>query len=76
MAMGFHLGKGGEMSHYTYQASWSAEDQEYVGTALEFRSLSHLAPTAEEALAGIQQLVADVVADLEDNGEPVPETLA
>ena len=51
------------MTH-TYQVHWSDEDQEYVGTVLEFPSLSHLAPTAAEARTGIEQLVADVVAEL------------
>lgn len=62
--------------HYTYRVTWSAEDEEYVGLCAEFPSLSWLAASPEEALAGIRQVVADVVADLEANGEPVPSPLA
>jgi predicted HicB family RNase H-like nuclease len=62
--------------HYTYRVTWSEEDQEYVGLCTEFSSLSWLASAPEEALAGIRQVVADVVADLLASGDPVPESLA
>jgi predicted RNase H-like HicB family nuclease len=52
------------MSHYTFRVEWSPEDNEYVGLCAEFPSLSHLAPTEREAIAGIEQLVVDVVADM------------
>lgn len=61
---------------YTYRVTWSEEDGEYVGLCVEFASLSWLAPDPEVALHGIRQVVADVVADLQTNGEPVPEPLA
>jgi len=61
---------------YTYRVTWSEEDQEYVGLCIEFASLSWLATTPEASLAGIRNLVADVVSDLEANGEIVPEPLA
>jgi predicted HicB family RNase H-like nuclease len=60
------------MSHYTYRAQWSAEDGEYVGRCAEFPSLSWLAPTAHEAIAGVEQVVDDVVADMAANGERIP----
>ncbi len=56
--------------------TWSPEDGEHVGLCTEFPSLSGLAETPEVALAGIRQLVKDVVADLQSNGETVPEPLA
>lgn len=62
--------------HYTYRVTWSEEDGEYVGLCAEFPSLSWLASEPEAALQGIRQVVADVVADLQDNGEPVPEPLS
>ena len=62
--------------HYTYRITWSAEDQEYVGLCAEFPLLSWLEPTQEEAFAGIRALVADVVSDMQSNGEPMPEPLA
>jgi len=62
--------------HYTYRVTWSPEDQEYIGLCAEFASLSWLAKTPEKALKGIQKIVADIVADLQASGEPVPVALA
>lgn len=62
--------------HYTYRVTWSPEDGEHVGLCLEFPSLSWLAETPEAALAGIRQVVADVVNDLRANAEMIPEPLA
>lgn len=62
--------------HYTYRVTWSEEDGEYVGLCVEFPSLSWLASEPEEALKGIRQVVAEAVADLRVNGEPIPEPLA
>ena len=61
---------------YTYRVTWSEEDAEYVGLCVEFPSLSWLAMGPEEALQGIRQVVAEVVADLEASGEIVPEPIA
>jgi predicted HicB family RNase H-like nuclease len=61
---------------YTYRVTWSEEDNEYVGLCVEYPGLSWLAPTPQEALAGIRQVVADVVVDMEANDEPVPEPVA
>ena len=49
---------------YTYHATWSEEDGEYLGLCAEFPSLSWLAAEPEAALQGIRQVVADVLADL------------
>lgn len=49
---------------YTYRVTWSEEDQEYVGLCIEYPSLSWLASSPEEALAGIRAVVAEVVADM------------
>jgi predicted HicB family RNase H-like nuclease len=62
--------------HYTYRITWSAEDGEYVGLCTEFPSLSWLAPTRTGVLDGIEQLVAQAVADMIANGETPPEALA
>lgn len=64
-----------ENDRYTYRVTWSEEDEDYVGLCSEFPSLSWLAATPEAALAGIRQVVADVVADLEASGEPAPAPL-
>jgi predicted HicB family RNase H-like nuclease len=62
--------------HYTYRVTWSEEDSEHVGLCAEFPSLSWLSAEPEAALQGIRQVVADVIEDLQNNGEPVPEPLA
>ena len=59
-------------SGYEYRASWSDEDDAWVGVCDGFLLVSHLAPTEAEALDGIRALIADVVADMRDNGEPLP----
>ncbi|MBP8145656.1 type II toxin-antitoxin system HicB family antitoxin [Pseudorhodoferax sp.] len=61
---------------YTYRVTWSAEDDEHIGLCAEFPSLSWLAATPEAALKGVRKLVADVLADLQANGEPVPVPIA
>ena len=61
---------------YTYRVTWSEDDNEYVGLCAEFPSLSWLAGSPEAALKGIRKLVADVVKDMTDNGETVPEPIA
>jgi predicted HicB family RNase H-like nuclease len=62
--------------HYTYRVRWSGEDGEYVGTVAELPSLSWLAAERADAFAGIQQLAADVVADMLADGETPPEAIA
>lgn len=61
---------------YSYRVTWSEEDNEYIGLCTEFPSLSWLTPDPEAAIRGIRELVADIVADLEGNGEPVPEPIS
>lgn len=61
---------------YTYRVAWSEEDGEWVGVCAEFPSLSWLAPEPEATLRGIREAVAEVVADMQANGESVPEPLA
>lgn len=64
------------LDHYTYRVSWSAEDQEYVGTCAEFPGLSHLAATKVEALQGVGELIAFAVQDMLHNHEAVPAPIA
>jgi predicted HicB family RNase H-like nuclease len=61
---------------YTYRVTWSEEDQEHVGLCAEFPSLSWLASSPEAALRGIRTVVAEVVKDMQSNGEAIPEALA
>ena len=65
-----------ENDRYTYRVTWSEEDKEYIGLCVEFPGLSWLASTQEEALEGIRQAVADVVADMKVSGELAPEPIA
>jgi predicted HicB family RNase H-like nuclease len=61
---------------YAYRVTWSVEDNEYVGRCVEFPSLSWLAADQGSALNGIRQVVADVVADMDSNNEPIPQPIA
>ena len=65
-----------KIDHYTYRVTWSEEDAQCVGLCAEFPSLSHLASSPESALRGIRKVVAEVVEDMEANGETVPEPLS
>ncbi len=62
--------------YYTYRITWSAEDGEHIGLCAEFPSLSWVATTPAEALAGIRKLVGGVLADMKTTGEPPPEPLS
>ena len=57
---------------YTYHISWSEEDGEHVGLCVEFPSLSWLDETPEAALQGIRHVVAEVVIDMQKEGEQIP----
>ena len=61
---------------YTYRVTWSEDDNEYVSLCAEFPSLSWLAKKPEAALKGIRKLVEDVVKDMQNEGEAVPEPIA
>jgi len=61
---------------YTYRITWSEEDAEYVGLCAEFPSLSWLAHTPEAALKGVSTLVKDLIVDMAQNGETVPEPIS
>jgi predicted HicB family RNase H-like nuclease len=62
--------------HYTCPVTWSTEDKEYVGLCIEFPSLSWLAKTPEQALAGIRRVVAGFVADMNSHCEAPTAALA
>ncbi len=61
---------------YTYRVTWSEDDNEYVGLCAEFPSLSWLAKTPEKALSGIRKVVAEVIFDMLENKEKIPEPIA
>lgn len=63
------------VDRYAYRVFWSAEDDAFVGAVAELPSLSWLAETDVEALQGVKQLVTEVVQDMEQTGEPLPEPI-
>jgi len=60
---------------YTYRVTWSEEDKEFLGLCAEFPSLSWLAETPEAALKGIIEVVTEVVDDMKEASEAIPEPL-
>lgn len=65
-----------DTAHYSFRVTWSPEDEEFVATCVEFPSLSWLAGTPEDALSGLREVVDEVVCDLQNSGEDVPQPLA
>jgi predicted HicB family RNase H-like nuclease len=64
-------------AHYTYRVFYSAEDNEYVGTCVEFGPmLSWLAPGQHEALSGIGHVVTAAIEDMRETGETPPAPIA
>lgn len=63
---------------YTYLVYWSDAGGEFVGSCLEFPSLSYLSPSRLRAVNGIRVLVKAVVEDVVLSGEepPKPEASA
>lgn len=59
--------------HYAYRVIWSPEDEEFVGLFSEFPSLSWLKPGPDEAFSGVKRLVAEVLEDMLEDGEPLPD---
>lgn len=65
-----------QKNYYTYRVTFSHEDNEFVGLCAEFPSLSWLDEDDGEAYKGIRSLVADVVKNMKEAGEEIPEPLA
>ena len=61
-----------DIDHYTYHVNWSPEDGAHVGLCVEFPSLSWLAGSPQDALAGIRKVVATVVNEMQGKGEEIP----
>ncbi len=59
--------------HYTYRVTWSEEDGEHVALCAEFPSLSYLAETPAQALHSMLDIVKEVIIDMAENGEDVPQ---
>lgn len=65
-----------DVSHYAYRVTWSAEDEEFVATCLEFPSLSWLAHTQIDALSGLEKLITEAITDMRKQDEVVPPPLS
>jgi predicted HicB family RNase H-like nuclease len=65
-----------DVFHYTYRVTWTAEDCEFLATCAEFPSLSWLASSQVEALQGLEDLLREVITDMEEQGEEVPQPFA
>jgi predicted HicB family RNase H-like nuclease len=65
-----------QTNQYIYRITWSEDDNEFVGLCVEFPSLSYLASSAQKALSGIMDVVEEVVKDMMDNNETIPEPLS
>lgn len=59
---------------YTYQITWSPEDKQYIGTCLEFPSLSWLDESFVQTFIGILQTVRETLEKWQDK-EPPPEPI-
>lgn len=64
-----------DAERYTYRVFWSDEDEAYIATVAEFPSLSAAEQDRSEALSSITNLVADIIQEMQDNGEIVPVPL-
>ncbi|MBE9545951.1 MAG: type II toxin-antitoxin system HicB family antitoxin [Proteobacteria bacterium] len=61
---------------YTYRVIWSEDDKEYIGLCAEFPSLSWLSSTPEAALKGIRKVVGNVIEDMLNNEEKIPDPIS
>lgn len=61
---------------YAYQVEWSDEDGEYVATVAEMPLMSWLDADMDKALEGIRMAVQEVIEDMAESGEDIPEPFA
>lgn len=58
---------------FSYSVSWSEDDEGFVATVAEFPSLSWIDEERRTAEDGLVALVAEVLEDMGQSGEPAPE---
>ena len=61
---------------YTYRLLWDEDKERYLGVCSEFPDLRYEATSTNDALAGIQNRVAEEIASLARGKKNVPEPLA
>ncbi len=54
----------GTVHQYTFRAEWSPKSEEYVGMCIELPSRYSRASTAHEAIAGIERVIEEEVAEM------------
>jgi predicted HicB family RNase H-like nuclease len=64
------------VNHYTYRVQWSPVYREYLGVCLELPYLRREAPTAEQAVAAIEQATREHVDAMRTCGEAAPTPLS
>ncbi len=67
--------KIGVMEQYTFRAEWSPQTAEYVGLCLEFPSRYARGPTAQAAIAGIEETIRSEVQEMLAEGRMPPSSL-
>lgn len=63
----------GLADRFSYSVGWSQDDDAFVATVAEFPSLSWIDEDRRTAEDGLVALVADVLEDMAESGEPTPE---
>lgn len=58
---------------FSYSVRWSEEDEGFLATVAEFPSLSWIDDDRRAAEDGLVALVAEVLEDMFQSGEPAPE---
>ena len=61
--------------NYTYRAEWDPERSEYIARCLEFPGRYAEAFTAHEAVAALETVIADAVAEMAEFGQTPPDSL-
>ncbi len=64
-----------DQNKYTYRIEWSVEDQLHIARCIEFPSLAAHGATPEKALREIEDVVAESIRWIEEEGGVVPEPL-
>lgn len=62
--------------NYSFRTIFNEDDNEFVGYCAEFPDLSAPAVNEEEALNGIESLVANALNNMRANGEEIPMPFA
>lgn len=58
--------------NYSFQVSWSDEDEGYIALCPEFPTLSAFGESAEEAVVELQEAIAGAIEILEEEGQSIP----